>query len=306
MVQKAARGAVDVAQRATDCDAGDHRRSSSRFGLRDLEPEPETTMTDESMALIELIELIEKQADSDFLRDMLAFAADRIMAMEMEMEARSGAAKGTRSPLRAVQRNGYRDRDWDTRAGRITPAIPKLRPRRPAARPACGDRMIRLPTDPGQRLPELPRAASNGRAGLGGGDPGGLRSWHLDALERRSGQAPSRACWPCLRWRSDRRPAGLSPPGPAGSVPFGNRIEGLLAFRPRGLLAFDGVTLVIADDHKGLRAAARRVFDATDQRWRIHWTKNALPHAPAKQRAAVAAMLKPNFAQKTKADSEAR
>jgi putative transposase len=63
-------------------------------------------MTDERMALIELIE---KQADSDFVRDMLAFAADRIM--EMEVEAHTGAAKGTRSPLREVQRNGYRDRD---------------------------------------------------------------------------------------------------------------------------------------------------------------------------------------------------
>lgn len=75
-------------------------------------------MTDERMALIELIK---KQADSDFVRDMLAFAADRIM--DMEVEARTGAAKGARSPLR----NGYRDRDWDTRAGRIALEIPKLR-----------------------------------------------------------------------------------------------------------------------------------------------------------------------------------
>lgn len=79
-------------------------------------------MTDERMALIELIET---QADSDFVRDMLAFAADRIM--EMEVEARTGAAKGARSPLGAVQRNGYRERDWDTRAGRIALEIPKLR-----------------------------------------------------------------------------------------------------------------------------------------------------------------------------------
>jgi transposase-like protein len=53
---------------------------------------------------------------------------------------------------------------------------------------------------------------------------------------------------------------------------------------------------VIADDHKGLRAAARRVFDATHQRCRIHWMRNALTHAPAKQRTAVAAMLKTIFA----------
>ena len=64
-----------------------------------------------------------------------------------------------------------------------------------------------------------------------------------------------------------------------------------------------GVKLVIADDHKGLRAAARRVFDATHQRCRIHWMRNALAHAPTKQRTAVAAMLKTIFAQESKAEA---
>lgn len=63
---------------------------------------------------------------------------------------------------------------------------------------------------------------------------------------------------------------------------------------------------MIADDHKGLRAAARRVFNATHQRCRIHWMRNALTHAPAKQRSAVAAMLKTIFAQEIKADAEAQ
>jgi len=67
-----------------------------------------------------------------------------------------------------------------------------------------------------------------------------------------------------------------------------------------------GVKLVVADDHKGLRAAARRVFDATHQRCRVHWLRNALAHAPTKQRAAVAAMLKTIFAQESKADAEAQ
>jgi transposase-like protein len=67
-----------------------------------------------------------------------------------------------------------------------------------------------------------------------------------------------------------------------------------------------GVKLVIADDHKGLRAAARRVFNATHQRCRVHWMRDALAHAPAKQRTAVAAMLKTIFAQDTKAEAEAQ
>ena len=79
-------------------------------------------MTDDRMTLMELVE---KQADGDLVREMLAFAAERIM--EAEVETRAGAAKGARSPLREVQRNGYRERDWDTRAGRIALEIPKLR-----------------------------------------------------------------------------------------------------------------------------------------------------------------------------------
>lgn len=59
------------------------------------------------------------------MREMLAVAAER--TMEAEVEARTGVAKGARTPMREVQRNGYRDRDWDTRAGRIALEIPKLR-----------------------------------------------------------------------------------------------------------------------------------------------------------------------------------
>jgi putative transposase len=79
--------------------------------------------------------------------------------------------------------------------------------------------------------------------------------------------------------------------------------EFLRSLADRGL---HGVKLVIADDHKGLRAAARRIFNATHQRCRIHWMRNALAHAPAKQRTAVAAMLKTIFAQETKVEAEAQ
>ncbi len=52
---------------------------------------------------------------------MLAFAAGRIM--ESEVEARTGAAKGARSPMREVQRNGYRDRDWDVSGACAPPSL---------------------------------------------------------------------------------------------------------------------------------------------------------------------------------------
>ena len=79
-------------------------------------------MTDERLALLELVE---KEADGDLVREMLAFAAERLM--ELEVEAATGAPKGARSATRTTQRNGYRERAWETRAGRIDLAIPKLR-----------------------------------------------------------------------------------------------------------------------------------------------------------------------------------
>ena len=64
--------------------------------------------------------------------------------------------------------------------------------------------------------------------------------------------------------------------------------------------------LVTADDHKGLRAAARRVFHAGLQRCRVHWARSLLAHVGAKQRAAVAAMIRTIFTQETKAEAFAQ
>ena len=79
-------------------------------------------MTDDRMALMELVE---KSADADLVRETLAFAAERLM--DAEVAGRTGAPKGARPPERAMHRNGYRERGWETRAGRIDLAIPKLR-----------------------------------------------------------------------------------------------------------------------------------------------------------------------------------
>jgi putative transposase len=68
----------------------------------------------------------------------------------------------------------------------------------------------------------------------------------------------------------------------------------LRRLRGRGL---HGVRLVISDAHEGLKAAIARVFNATWQRCRVHWTRNALAHVPKAQQTVVAAALRQAFLQ---------
>jgi transposase-like protein len=79
-------------------------------------------MSDEKM---NLRALIEKTPDADLLREMISFAAQRLV--ELEVENLTGAGHGEKSAERFEQRNGYRDRNWETRAGTVELRIPRPR-----------------------------------------------------------------------------------------------------------------------------------------------------------------------------------
>lgn len=69
--------------------------------------------------------LVEKPPDADLLRELIGVAAEKLMALAVG--AATGAAWGEKSAQRTAQRTGYRDRDWETRAGTVELRIPTLR-----------------------------------------------------------------------------------------------------------------------------------------------------------------------------------
>ncbi len=82
-------------------------------------------MVDTTMDALEWLRKQLVEADPDLLREMVKVFAEQLMGAEAD--ALCGAGYGERSSERTNQRNGYRDRPWDTRAGTIALQVPKLR-----------------------------------------------------------------------------------------------------------------------------------------------------------------------------------
>src|SRR4029450_4249735 len=99
-----------------------HRWFVDKVGLLAPTDLRNRSMTNEMMTLRTLVE---KTPDADLLREMIGFAAQRLM--ELEVAGLTGAGYGEKSPERLVQRNGYRERLWETRAGTVELGIPKRR-----------------------------------------------------------------------------------------------------------------------------------------------------------------------------------
>ncbi len=235
-----------------------------------------------------------------------------------------GVGGRARSPRRSARSGVTLDRagDSETAQGQLSSQLPRAAPdgREGAGRGDPGSlragRFHALGRRSGQghgrwrhvEEPGQPSLRRDRRAGERLSEPSAGGGWpylRLDATYlkvREGGRIISRAVIVAVAVNEDgkREVLGVTT-GPSEAETFWTEL--LRSLADRGLR---GVKLVIADDHKGLRAAARRVFNASHQRCRVHWMRNALAHAPAKQRGAVAAMLKTIFAQESKADAEAQ
>jgi len=274
---------------------------------------------------IALAELAEKGADSDLLRDMIQYVAQRMM--ELDAEGLCAAAYGERNPERANSRNGYRGRLWETRAGSVDLKIPKLRkgsyfpgflePRRTGEKALAAviqeayiqgvstrsvDELVKAMGMSGISKSQVSRLCGEiderVQAFLNRPIEGDWPYLWIDATYmkvREAGRIVSVAVIIAVAVNTDgvREVLGMAV-GPSEAEPFWTAF--LRSLTRRGLR---GVKLVIADSHEGLKAAAAKVLKATWQRCKVHFLRNALAHAGKGQRQMVLAMINTVFAQES-------
>ena len=266
------------------------------------------------------------QADGgDPVRNMLQQFAE--MLMSAEADATCGAEYGERSDGRTNQRNGYRQRGWDTRAGTIDLAIPRLRkgtyfphwllePRRRSEKAlwaaiatayVCGvstrrvDKLVKALGIDGISKSQVSRIVGELDEDVAAFRdrplPAACPYLWLDALcikVREGRRVVSVAAVLAIAVREDghREVLGLDVITTEDGAGWTAFVRGLSA---RGL---GGVKLVISDAHAGLRDAITATFaGASWQRCRSHFMRNLLTRVPKRSQSFVASAVRTIYAQ---------
>jgi putative transposase len=277
---------------------------------------------------IGLSELLRKaiiDQDADFLKEGVRVLSQALM--EMEVEEYVGAARHERSPGRTGQRNGYRERSWDTRVGTVDLKVPRVRdggyfpsllePRRRAERALSA--VVQEAYVHGvstRKVEELVKAL--GMSGISKSRVSEVCK-ELDEEVERFRSRPLEGSYPYvwvdatyLKARQDGRVASTAvviavgvkaqtgerevlgfEVGPSEDGAFWTSF--LRSLVGRGL---SGVRLVTSDAHRGLKGAVEAVLQgASWQRCRVHFMRNALSLVPKTAQQMVGATIRTVFAQ---------
>jgi transposase-like protein len=282
-------------------------------------------MADEMrMALLELLRKAELDGDADFLREGVRVLSQALL--ELEVTQHVGAERHERTPERTGQRNGYRERQWDTRVGTIELQVPRVRdggfypsllePRKRAERALVA--VVQEAYVQGvstRRVDDLVQAL-----GIGGISKSqvsrlcqGLDA-EVERFRTRRLEGPYPYVWldaTFVKVREGGRVASMAVVIAIGVTAGGEReVLGLdvgpsedgafwLQFL-RGLVArgLGGVKLVTSDAHEGLKGAIAAVLQgAAWQRCRVHFVRNALALVPKSAQQMVAATIRTVFVQ---------
>ena len=267
-----------------------------------------------------------EEASPDLLRAMVKEFAETLMGADAD--AVCGAGYGERTPERVNRRNGYRERDWDTRVGSIELAVPKLRegsyfpdwllqPRRRAEQAFVSviadaylagvstrrvEKLVqqlgveRMSKSQVSRLAKsLDQIVEDFRTRPLDGAPYAYVT--LDALVvkcREGGRTVNACVVHAVGVNRDgfRESLGLDVVTSEDGAAWLSFIRGLVA---RGLA---GVRLVSSDAHPGLvDAIAATLPGACWQRCRTHFMRNLLTRVPKSAQSFVATMVRTIFAQ---------
>ena len=277
-----------------------------------------------SMALADLVRKAEEHGDVDFLREGVRVLTQALM--EIEVSQQLGADRYERSGDRVGQRNGYREREWDTRVGTIGLRVPRVReggyvpgwlePRKRAEQALVA--VVREAYVQGvstRKVDDLVKAL--GLDGISKSQVSRLcqsldeeverfRNRPLDGAfpyvwldatfvkARDGGRVVSQAVVIAVGVNGDgqREVLGLDV-GPSEDGAFW--LAFLRSLVARGL---SGVQLVSSDAHQGLKGAIAAVLHgATWQRCRVHVVRNLLGLVPKSAAGMVAATVRTVFAQ---------
>ena len=289
-------------------------------------------MAKTSLSLDELVRKLMGDEHADVLRESLAWFVGELM--ETEVAAQIGADLHEKNPQRVTHRNGYRERAWQTRAGEIELAIPRLRsgsyfpsflePRSRSEKALVA--VIQEAYVNGVSTRKVERLVTQlGLAGISKSAVSRLCAG-LDEQVRCFRERPLEGAYPYLwldaKVERVREPGGVRHKalviaygvhetgrrevigidvGEAETEAFWR--EFLRGLRARGL---SGVQLCVSDAHEGLKTAIAKVLGCPWQRCTVHFLRDMLGHCGKAQQPMIAAAIRQIFAAESGAEARER